>query len=186
MNKKVIGLAVASVLAFSVQASDVPYSYAELGFASSSIGDDVSVDGDGFVLSGSAEFTENLYGFGQYWSSDFDGGFDLGYTSVGAGYKYPINATTDFNFEVSYRNFSADGGGESDDDSGHGIGVGIRSMVAPNVELGAKIESIDIEGSETFFNVNGMYHFGNGFAAGAEANFSDFFDFYGVKIRYTF
>lgn len=188
MKLKLLGLAAASALAFSVQASDVPYSFAEIGYASASIGDDgISVDGDGFKLAGSADFGNNFYGFGEYATYGFSGGSDLDYSGLGVGYKYAASANTDFVFELSYRNLGFDSDFGSDSESGLGLGIGVRSMVASNVELGALIETVEIDSDrETFFGVNGAYYFTPNWAVAAEADFSDAFDTYAIKLRYRF
>ena len=191
MKLKLLGLGLSSILATSLFANDVPYSYIDVGYASADLGEDggLSVDGDGFALSGSAEFGGNIYGFGGYTSYGLPGGADLDFTSLGLGYKYGIGSSTDLNFEISYRSLGLDapGFGESEDNSGYGLGIGIRSMVASNVEFGAKLERLDIENdSETFYGINGAYYFNNNWAVSGDLTFSEFFDTFELAVRYKF
>jgi len=188
MKLKLLGLAAASLMAFTAQASDVPYSFLEIGYADASIGDEgISVDGDGFKIAGSVEFGNSFYGFGEYATYGFAGNSDLDFSGLGFGYKYGLGSNTDFVAEISYRNVGLDSNFGSDNDGGLGLGIGVRSMVAPNVELGAEIENISIDGdSETFFGLNGMYYFTSNWGIGGDASFSSDFDNFAIKARYKF
>ena len=111
-----------------IQAS---YQSVELDF-----GGGFSEDGDGFSLGGSFEIGEHMFGFASYGRTDFD--FDVEFTQLqaGLGYRVGINDSTDFFATASYLDaeVSAPGFGSADD-SGYGLGIGIRSNVTDLVEL---------------------------------------------------
>jgi len=192
MKLKLMGLVAASAMAFSVQASDLPYSFLDFGYTSAKISDEgESESGGGFKIAGSYDFGNSIYAFADYSSFGFDGGFDLSYSGLGAGYKYSIAPNTDLNFELAAKRLGfdvpSDSFFEDDSETGYGIGLGIRSMISPNFELGGKVERVDIQGSETFTGVNGAYYFGNGWGVSGEAVFAeDAFDTFAIKARYTF
>ncbi len=186
MRKKIISLATISLMAVSAQASDLVYDYVELGYSSADLGD--SIDGDGLKIAGSFSLTEDIYAFGDYASYGLTDSADLGYLGIGIGYHYEISPNTDLQLDAAFRSADLDVAGTANDsdENGYEIGFGIRSLINPNIELGARVESVDINGRDTFFEINGHYYFGNNFAVGAEASFGDDFDVYGIKIRYTF
>ena len=186
MKKQLIGIAAISLFAFSIQANDVPYNYAELGYSSADLGD--NIDGDGFKIAGSFGLTESIYAFGDYASYGLPADADLGYLGIGVGYRYEVSPNTDVNLDIAFRkvDFDIAGTANDSDENGYEIGLGIRSLVSSNVELGARIESVDIDGRDTFFEINGMYYLQNGFGIGAEASFGDDLDIYGIKARYKF
>ena len=163
MKKQILSIATISLLAFSVQASDVPYSYADIEYNSYD-------NADGFTIGGSYDFGNSFYGFGEYASIGVDNfNLDLNTFQIGAGYRYEMAPSTDLIGELSFVNADIDAGSSgSIDDSGYALGVGIRSMISPNLELMGKAEYVDVfDTSDTGFEFGGVYYFNNGFGLGA-------------------
>jgi len=185
MKKHLLALCVSSIFALAASAAEVPYNFVELGYSSVDAGD---ADGDGFKIAGSYELTDDIYAFGDYASYGLDGDADFNYFGIGLGYKYSIQANTDITLDLAFRSAELDISGTvvDLDENGYEIGLGVRSMIQDNIEVGARIESVDIDGNETFFEINGTYYFPNNFGLGAEASFGDDFDFFGIKARYKY
>ena len=186
MKKQIISLAAISLMVFSAHASELTYNYAELGYSSADLGD--SIDGDGLKIAGSFSLTDDIYAFSDYASYSLPASADFGYLGIGIGYRYEISSNTDLQFDAAFRSADLDiaGTANDSDENGYEFGFGIRSLINPNIELGARIESVDINGRDTFFEINGHYYFSNSFAVGAEASFGDELDIFTIKVRYSF
>lgn len=184
MNKKMLGLLIASLALTSLQANDISYNHADLTFNSYD-------DADGYTIGGSFEFYDNAYAIGQLSNFTLDNiNIDYAGLQLGVGYHYEIAPSTDVLAELSFLNLDIDGGnGISIDDSGYILAFGLRKMLMPNVEFLGKIEYVDIfEGSETDFEIGGMYYFENQFALGLsyETNGNNDLDGLILRGRYRF
>ena len=151
------------------------YSYLELGYVKSEL-DDYNVNGDGFALRGSYEFTKNVHAFAGYSDLGYDFGVDATTMELGAGYAWPVSSNMDLIGSASYLHaeVSAPGVGSADD-SGLGLGVGVRGRVYNVVELTGGLQYVDFDksGNDTTFTAGGRYYFTNRFAAGVDADFDD-------------
>ena len=82
-------------------------------------------------------------------SKDFgNASIDLRTTSVGGGYRFSMSNTTDLYGTATLETLAADVGNDDSSDTGFGLGVGIRSMLTPTIELDAKVDYLQID-SET-------------------------------------
>lgn len=177
MRKKVfLGLVAALGIASPAMAEDgFDYSYVELGYVKSEL-DDFDVDGDGFGLRGSYEFTQNIHAFAAYSDQEFD--FDVNATTLelGAGYAWPLNSNMDLIGTVSYVQAEIDVPGlGSVDDDGLGIGAGVRARVIEVLELtgGLRYVSFDEAGGDTSLTAGARYFFTKMFSAGVDLAFDD-------------
>lgn len=237
MNKKIIGLLVGSAITFSVQASDLSYNYAEIGYRSTSI--DVSpdpediipdatslindVDPGGFYFAGSVGLGDSFFLKGEFSKTSGDAAFsqadvfgdgfldvdvdlDLDYTQIelGVGYKYPIADQTDLIASVAYIDIEADIAGSTvinfDDginpfvdafdesgsigDDAFALGIGLRSLITPKLELNGQVQYVDFSESQTTFKVGGVYNFTANHSAVLGASFLD--DQTDINIGYRF
>jgi len=185
MKKQFLGTIAIALLCLSTHASEIPYNFAEVGYSSVDTGD---TDGDGFKIAGSFALADNIYTFGDYASYSLDNSTDFTYLGLGLGYYYSIQPNVDLQLDLAFRGADLDRAGTSVDldENGYEIGLGVRSMLQNNLEVGARIESVNIDGNDTFFELNGTYYFANGFGVSGELSFGDDFDFYGLKARYRF
>ena len=151
------------------------YSYVELGYVKSDL-DDYNVDGDGFGLRGSYEFTKNIHAFAAYSDQDFDFNVNATTLELGAGYAWPVNPNMDLVGTASYVHAEVDAPGfGSVDDSGLGLGFGVRARVVDVVELTGGLRYVDFDnsGSNTSFTAGGRYFFTNNLAAGLDVESDD-------------
>lgn len=161
------------LLAMSVTATaeDFSYTWLQLGY---SVIDFDSADGDGFNLGGAFEISDEFFLFGGYSQADLDFGIDTQAWNAGFGYRNPIAASTDLFATVSYEYVEVDVPlfGRSDD-SGFGLGVGMRFMPVPAIELNGSINYVDVGDDDTVLELAGLYNFDPNFSIGLGSAFSD-------------
>ena len=148
----------------------------------------VDVDGDGWAVAGSVAINESWYGFASYGSGELESIVDVDQFAIGAGWHSPINERTDWFVSLAYigAEVSAPGFGSADD-TGYGIGLGMRSMLTPKFELAGSINYSDLgDGSDTSFGVGGWYTVTGNLALGLGADFGDDISSYGVGFRLYF
>ena len=129
---------------------------------------------DGLGLSGSAVITDNWIVFTDYKTIDAEANganADLEFLSAGAGAFKRVTDTTDIYTTISVERLDISGSATalsvSDDDIGYGIGIGVRSMLTPLLEVGAKIDYVDIDDTDVFrAQANAFYHFTKNLSAG--------------------
>jgi hypothetical protein len=151
--------------------------------------DDVDVDGDGFGVEGSVALTERFHLFGGYTTADMDFGIDLNQLEAGLGFNSPLSDTVDLIASVAYVSAEVDAAGfGSVDDSGFGLGIGVRGMLTPAFEANGEIQYVDFGdgGDDTGFGAGFLYSFTDQFAAGASGDWSDDFSSYQLNARFLF
>jgi opacity protein-like surface antigen len=156
-------------------AEGLNYTYGEVGYGIVEI-DDADVDGDGFNIAGSFALTDEFHIFGGYSTASLDFGIDFNQLELGIGYNTPISNSVDVVATLAYVNVEVEAAGfGSEDDNGFGIGVGLRGMVSPQVELHGGIEYIDLSdsGSDTGFGAGIRYNFTEQFAVGLRGDWTD-------------
>ena len=180
------------------------YSYVEAGWQNVELEIDGTfsddVDGDGLFLGASFAVTDMLHIFASYGDSDLDLnvlGFDVnvGYSTLaaGAGMNFEISETVDFVGQLAYVDAEVDVsvpgfGSASEDESGYGLGVGVRGMVNEDFELNAWVNYVDLgdDASDTAFSFGGVYNFTPVFALQAVFSFGDDVNSIGVGARLSF
>jgi hypothetical protein len=159
----------AALSANGASAQELRYSWLDLSFTAQDVdrqgtqqtpvpGQTTSVDakdGDGVRFRGSFGTWYNLYGFGEYGSSDIDvdslvsndqgdfpasDEFDLTTIRGGIGWRYPLRFATDIYVELTYDSIDYDFGsfaGESFDIDDQDIGgaIGIRHMLNDDIQV---------------------------------------------------
>lgn len=192
-------IALGSVLALglggqALATENFSYSNLEASYVKTEI-DDFDVDGDGFSLAGSFEFTENFFGFASYKDVDYDdlGGFNFTskQTTLGLGGAWPLSPSLDMFATLSYEDLEIelDGSeGFSASDDGFGLGVGLRGKISENLEWTGGVKYIDLGGGtdDTTFSVGGRYYFTPAFAAGIDVGTNDDGTTWGIALRYDF
>jgi hypothetical protein len=157
--------------------------------------DEFGVDGDGFSLGGSFEFSENVFGFAGYKDVGYDDvdGFDfsLKQMSLGLGYAWSLSPALDLVSTVSYEDLELqlDGSeGFSASDDGFGLGVGLRGRVGESLELTGGVKYTDLGGGadDTTLSLGGRYYFTPAFAAGIDVSDDDLGTTWAIALRYDF
>ncbi|HEX2140337.1 MAG TPA: outer membrane beta-barrel protein [Woeseiaceae bacterium] len=150
------------------------------------------VDGDGMGIGGSFALTDSFHVFGGYETGDFDGGVDLNALELGVGYNMPVTDVVDFVASLSYVSAEAEVtvpglGSISADENGYGLGVGLRGMATPQLELNGGIEYVDLDsGSDTGFGAGFLYHFSESLAVGLSGDWADDVNTYALNGRFSF
>ncbi len=192
MIRKVLGVSLL-LLASPVFAGDLSYSYVQLGYQFVEIDNDflpdADIDGDGFAISGSFEFTDNWFAVVGYSNIEFDFDVDTDQFGLGVGYHVDISDNADAFATLSYvsAEVSAPGFGSVDED-GFGFTVGVRAMVAEQIELSGSLGYVDLgdAGDNTTFGASALYSFTENFAAGALIELDDDVTAFGFGGRFYF
>ncbi len=136
-------------------ASDFKYSYIE------GVYQDVDLDGEAYKISGSYGLNSNINITGDYTNGEITnpaGGGDLNFdeATIGLGYHTGISSATDFTANIKLAEHDNDLTG---DDTGYGIGVGIRHMLTDKIEVGSNIDYVDVNDiGDTTFKLNSRYY----------------------------
>tara|TARA_B100000700_G_scaffold63065_1_gene69472 strand:- start:177 stop:779 length:603 start_codon:yes stop_codon:yes gene_type:complete len=200
MNKSLLALALLTVSSGAL-AQSPNWNNVEVSYLDTTIDVDESEPSfDGLGLSGSAIITENWIVFADYKTIEADANgasSDLEMLSTGAGAFKRVTDSTDIYTTISVERLdisgSANGFSVSDDEIGFGIGIGVRSMLAPLLEVDAKIDYVDIDDTDVFrARANAFYHFseqlsaGIGFETYRPSDVDLDIDTVSVSLRYTF
>ena len=164
MIRKYLGIC-ALIVAAPTMAAELDYNFIEFGYQTVEIDDvlpGLNVDGDGFAIRGVVEVAEQWYLVAAYQSIDFDFGVDGDTLQLGGGYHVAISDRADLFADLSYLRAEASADGfSSESDSGYGMRVGVRGMVADRVELEGSLGYADFGGNNdgTTFSVGALYEF---------------------------
>lgn len=152
-----LGLALAAAPAAQAAESPLSYTYVEAHYNNLNIDvvDDLDLSGNGGGINASLAFGESdFYGFAGYEtaSGEFvDVDFDLGRLTGGVGYALPIDERLHVLGEVAYVDYrgeaSRDGESEDANVDGYRVSVGLRGLMADNLEGIAKIGYTLVEDS---------------------------------------
>lgn len=181
-------LAVLLALSAAASAEDFDYSFLTLGYASVDF-DDAGVDGDGFGIGGSYAINPQYHVFAAYTASDLDFNIDASSWNAGFGYHTGVSDTVDLVAGISYEYVELDPpGAGSFDDSGLGLGIGLRFAANEQFEVHAGINYVDLSdsGSDTGFELGGLYNFNGAFALGLSGDWSDDSSAYTLSGRFYF
>lgn len=151
--------------------------------------DDIDVDGDGFGIGASFGISDRFAVFGSYSTADLDFDVEVNTFDVGLAFHAPISDSVDVVTSVSYVSVDVElqGFGSADDD-GFGLGVGLRAMAAPALEINGGISYVDFGdgGDDTTFGAGFLYSFTDIFEVGLAGNWGDDASSYGLNARVYF
>jgi len=149
MQKGLIWGAVAALgLSAPVFAQDgFSYSYLDLGYVTTSF-DDSDAESDGFGLKGSLELTDQFHLIGEFATEDLDLGIDANSYLFGAGINFPLNNKLDIETHLAYVRAEIDTPFGNFDDDGVQVGLALRGMVAPKVELAGAVNYVSFDRDE--------------------------------------
>lgn len=150
-------------------------------------------DGDGLGFGGSYAFTDSLHAFGSFESGEIDVdlgtlgsvGVDVDTMKAGVGFNTPLSESVDLIASASYLSMDLSGF----DDSGYEVGVGLRAMASPVLELSGGIDYADVGDildGETSFSAGFLYHFSDAVAVGAGGSWGDDMSTYALNGRFSF
>jgi hypothetical protein len=200
-----LGVVSAPVFADGFSYTNVDVSYVKGDISNFDGGEGIlNADGDGFSLSGSAAFNDNVFGFAGISDQtlddlDVDGvsappglKMKVKLLSVGVGFHWPLGESVDFVSGLSFERLKAsltDGvdsiGGS---DNGFGVSAGLRGRLGESLELTGTLKYMDVGGSEMVYSAGGRYYFTQNFAAGIDyTKYDDTkLSAWGIALRYDF
>lgn len=161
-------LATLLLLPLASHADGFGYTFVEGGVVNTEI--DVGpadIDGDGLGINGSFGLNDSLHVIAGYTDVDYDFGIDGSVTNVGLGFNTSLSADLDFVADVSYVDAEIATGFGSADETGYGLGAGVRGRATDRVELEARLGYVDLDDSDTAVQVGGRYYLSDSFALGA-------------------
>ena len=170
-------------VAATANASDLSYSYAELRFVDTEIGNN---DGDGLRINGSYELTGNWLLVGGFTTLDFDGDVETSALEIGAGYVHRYNPKLDIVGYGKVVRAEVDTNFGDDDETGIALAGGVRGSFTPQFEGRATINYINLDDSDTFFEIGGDFYITDQFSAGATLEFGGDADTLTVGVRWFF
>ena len=190
MNRYLVSI-MALFLALPAMAESPSFNFVELGydFVELDLGGGVDVDGDGWAVGGSFEIGDNLFGFASYGDTGFDFSVDLTQLQIGLGWRTPLSDSTDFFARAAYLNAEIDASGfGSIDESGYGLGIGVRSNISDLIELYGEIAYADLgsDSDSTAVGAGIYFNISDGFALGLGASVDSDVTAYGARARFYF
>jgi hypothetical protein len=177
------------ILAFSASANaeGFDYDFLSVGYGAVEI-DDLGIDGNGFTIGASYAFTNTYFAFVDYDAASLDFGVDATTWAAGFGYHRGLSDNVDLVASLTYENFDIDiplAG--SIDDSGLGLGIGVRYAHSQKLELNAGISYVDYSGgNDTGFQVGALYSINDAFSVGLRGQWTDILSGYTLSGRYYF
>ena len=156
-------------------AEGLNYTFIEAGYGRVDI-DSPDVDGDGFGLGGSYAISDEFHLFANYSMADFDFNVDLTEFDVGIGFNTPISDGIDVVAKLAYVYAEIDASGfGSADDNGYGLGIGLRALVSPQVELHGGVTYVDLgdSGDDTTLDAGFRFNFNERFSLGLAGAWGD-------------
>jgi len=206
MRKAAIALAILTLpsvaLAGSPNWSKVEASYVDTDLGIDTV-DDISLDG--FRFGGSIAIDQelvvlkNIFAFADFSSVSEDensASVDMDYLSAGIGSFKPLSDNTDLYATASFERIEIATSSiltepTSDSENAVGVGIGLRSMVTPNIETNAKIDYIAFDEATVRLDISAFYHLTNSLSFGlAYETYKelDYVDIDSIKasVRYSF
>ncbi|WP_289118279.1 outer membrane beta-barrel protein [uncultured Idiomarina sp.] len=206
MRKAAIALAIltlpSAALADSPNWNKVEASYLDTDLGVNNV-EDISLDG--FRAGGSVAIDQdfvvlkNIFTFADFSSlseEDNTGSIDLDYLSAGIGSFKSLSDSTDLYATVSFERVELSASSLpmqsiSYSENAVGVGLGLRSMVTPNIETNAKIDYIAFDEATVRLDISAFYHltnslsFGFGYETYKELDYFDI-DSIRASVRYSF
>jgi len=160
------------------------YNYAEVQVAKS----DANGVNTAYGIAGSYDVQPNINIFGSFATVDVDAtSDDLNTIQLGVGYHTPIAPTTDATANIQYINTEVPSLNSTRDESGVGLGVGIRHFFAEQIEGNASIDYSDVNDiTNTSLSLGGRYYFSDTLSAGVGYTVDDDVDVVSGSLRMKF
>ncbi len=180
MKKALIATLIASSAVMSTQAAQPSFDYVQLGMNQYD-------DADSLELEGSFKLNQNFFLTGNMETISIDQtSIDIDVLSFGIGYVFELSSDAAAYTKVEYIDFDANVAFEGDD-SGYGLALGMKSMIAPKTELFAEIEHVNLEGSSTNLAFGLKQYFNDAVGGYVKYERNDFGDdLYGLGVSINF
>lgn len=183
MRHIVYGALALSIAPLAAAQEQIDYQFVDLAYVNSEFSDE---DFDGVGLRGMTPLNQDIYIAAEFSTTSGDsevGDIDRSDLAIGLGYHFPIYRNTDFVAQIDYLNTDLD---ELGDEDGVRLSAGVRSKVAPQLELRGALQYVDVVDSDIGINLGAQYHFGPEWAAFVELNEGDDVRGYMIGARYGF
>lgn len=150
--------------------------------------DDFNADGDNFGIGLSLAITDEFHLFGGADFADLDFNVDATSYRAGLGYNTPISEMIDVVAQLSFQKIDVEVGQTSADDTGFGLGVGLRIAATDMIEINAGIEYVNLDDSDDNTALTGaaLFNLTERFTVGLVASFDDDVTQVGVAGRVYF
>ncbi len=150
MNRRLLSAAATGALAFAAgqatAADDLSYSYIEPRWAETELDDGTfDVEGDGFLINGSLEFSETVHLFIGYDRLEFDDNVDVSTRLIGGGLAVPLSRSADLVFRGGFAEAEFETPFFSDEDDGTFLSAGARVLVTPDIELYGDYRKLNLD-----------------------------------------
>jgi hypothetical protein len=151
--------------------SKLPYNVVQVTYGKTDF-DDTDIDADGIDFDVAADLGSNVIVFAGYGTGETDEFTVFGVTGsikstgfgAGLGYHHALNPYVDLVPSARVLKVKVEGqGGFSsigeDDDTGWGIGVDLRALVSPQLEISGGVSYVDIfDDDDTSFGIEGFFY----------------------------
>jgi hypothetical protein len=174
----------------ALAAEDFSYSFIEAGYVSNEI-DSAGLDGSGFAIGGSYEFSRSMFAFASVLDAEYNhnSGVSTTATSLGLGFAWPLTTSLDLVSGVAYEHLRLhlDGVGSASEE-GFSLNTGLRAHMGESIEVTAGVKYTDFghDLDDFTLGVGARYWFTPAFAAGIEANDNDDGTAWIISLRYDF
>lgn len=153
--------------------------------------DDTDFSPSGFGLSGSTLLTDDIFLFAGYADASesvFGTDVDISTTTLGLGYRFAVNDTSDFAVGLGYADAEAClGNFGCADDNGYAVLAIFATRIAENVELSFGAEYVDIgDESSTGTSITASYFFTDQFSLGLGWGTDDDVDTMSLNAKFHF
>ncbi len=156
--RSLIAILAAGALAapFAATAQDINYNYIDGLYVNTDV-DDFDDDADGFGARASFGLGRNLHLVGSWFSRELEVGnsdFDIERVTAGIGVHWAVTESADWLVDVEYLNEDFD---DISDQDGYRVSTGFRAYAGENFEVDGGIRYADLDDSETFGYLRGIY-----------------------------
>lgn len=162
----------------SAMATQPSYNFLEGGYTKANF-EGLDPSDKGFLIRGSVEVSDVVYFIGSASTTSFDtfvGDFDFREVKLGVGAKTPVTDSASVFVEAEYLNHDYKILGDSIDEDGYELSVGVKSMVAAQTEVFAQVSHINIDSSATELGFGIRQHLNDTVGVFAEYSLNDFDD----------
>ena len=150
--------------------------------------DDVNVDGDNIGFDASFALTDEFPIFGGLDFADLDFSVDAQSFEAGVGYNTALTPMIDVIAQLSFQSVDVDTNFGDADDTGYGLGVGLRINATDLVEINVGLEHVDLGdgGDNTALTGAALFNVTERVSIGFVGSFDDDVTQYSVAGRWYF
>jgi hypothetical protein len=182
------------VLGFAAGPNELRYSFVDIGLAGGEVEViDEDLDFGAAGVTGSSGVHPNIALFGRLGvtvvdtSSSFFDDVETSELSLGINPHFALSDSVHIVIPIAFEWAEVDDGFFTDDDTGYSIGVGVRALLNPSLELAGGVQHVDIFGSDDQ-SISGSirWHISRLFSLSAGAAASDDVTAVNIGARFSF